>query len=165
MAFIGIKVPTEVLTKLSALEVTGEKVDPSEMHITLLYLGKSVPLAQIIKAIAVCAKFAETMKPFMVGCAKQICFPANPEDGVPVIARIQSPSIVEFREAMRGELEKAGVQYSNKYEYKPHVTLAYADEPCPDQDFEPITWTVNEFTIWGGNEMGEKVETVIQLLG
>jgi len=166
MAFIGIQVPEGVREKLAAVDAAGEKVDPASMHITLLYLGKGTSLAQVVKAIAVCASFAQRAKPFAVGCAVRTCFPANPDDGVPVIARVVSPGIAGFREALRAELEKAGVEYSNKYpDYKPHVTLAYSPEPAADQGFEPVVWTVKDFVIWGGDEMDDRVATTCELLG
>lgn len=165
MAFIGIKVPQEVAEKLSTIEVPGERSDPDEMHITLLYLGET-SLANIIKAVAVVAAMAQKTKPFLIGCAFKTCFPENPDDGVPIIARVQSPTIMGLQEELKKLMKESGVEYKDKYpDFKPHVTLSYSNEPCDGLGFEPVVWTVESINVWGGKEMDDMMVTSIELNG
>lgn len=166
MAFIGIKVPAEIAAALSKIEVPGEKHSPEEMHITLFYMGENMELDQIMKATAACFTVAEKTAPFQVGTALVMSFPPNPEYGYPVIARIQSPGLHEFRKLLAESMDKAGAKYSKKYpEFKPHVTLASSDEESSDTSITPLTWTVSEIILWGGEEDGNRIETKIELLG
>lgn len=166
MAFIGIKVPSDTTKKFLAVEAPGERSGPDEMHITLIYLGKSTSLANIIRSVAVVASMAQNTRPFPVGCAIRTCFPENPDDGFPVIARVQSPTLAKFREELINQIEAAGVEYVNKYpDFKPHVTLSYSDTSCENMGFTPIMWTVDTVNIWGGEEMDDRVITSVELEG
>jgi 2'-5' RNA ligase len=136
------------------------------MHVTLIYLGKNAPLSNIIKAFAVLASFAQKRKPFLIGCAVRTCFPENPDDGTPIIARVQSLSLAKLRSELMVEMNMAGVQYIDKYpEFKPHITLSYSDEPCEDLGFNSIVWKVNALTIWGGESMKDRVVASVELEG
>lgn len=148
------------------VEAPGERSEPEEMHITLVYLGKKAPLNHIIKAGAVIAALAQNTKPFLVGCALRTCFPANPDSGVPVIARVQSPTLAKFRAEITQHMKEAGVEYSEKYpKFEPHITLSYSKEPCDDLGFEPIVWKVGSVAVWGGEEMTDRIITMMELEG
>jgi 2'-5' RNA ligase len=169
MAFIGVKVPPEVTSQLSAIQVPGKALEQEEMHITLLYLGKGMSAYHVLSAAMGCHTVTVRWKPFTVHAAALMCFPENPEDGVPVIARVVSTELARFREEVRGAMDKMSVPYSNKYpEYKPHVTLAYAPAgsagPAPEK-IGPFSWTVREVTVWGGKEMTDGIRTTLSLEG
>lgn len=156
MAFIGLKVPDPVAEALTALDAPGKKLSAEEKHITLFYVGKKTPLREALHAAAVCTVFARMRAPFQVGCARRVCFPENPDDGVPVIARVVSPALHAFRAKLAQAFDRHGVQYSKKYpDYKPHVTLSYSDAPCEEMPFEPVVWTVDRFILWAGDDMDE----------
>lgn len=166
MAFIGIKVPKKIAQELYMIEAPGERSEPEEMHITLVYLGKMAPLAQVIRAGAVVAALAQKTKPFLVGCATRTCFSANPDSGVPVIARVQSPTIAKFRTEITKQMKEADVGYSEKYpKFEPHITLSYSEDPCDDLEFDPVIWKVGSVAIWGGEEMTDRIVTMIELEG
>jgi 2'-5' RNA ligase len=169
MAFIGIKVPPEVAAQLSSIRAPGKAVGQEEMHITVLYLGKEMSAYHVLSAAMGCHTVAARWKPFLVHAAALMCFPENPEDGVPVIARVVSTELQKFREEIRIAMDKMSVPYSNKYpEYKPHVTLAYAPAgsagPAPEK-IGPFSWAVKEITVWGGREMTDGIRTTLSLEG
>lgn len=164
MAFIGIQVPPDVAEKLTAINVPGEKLSAAEKHITLFYVGKKTPLKESLQIAAVCALFAKIHSPFQVGTARVTCFPENPDDGVPIISRVISPVLHEFRARLASAFDHFGVQYSNKYpEYKPHVTLSYDRQPIPDMDIQPVVWTVDRFVLWAGDDMDEGLSMQFRL--
>lgn len=166
MAFIGIKVPEGIAQKLHRIEAPGDRLGPDEMHITMINLGRVASLTQIIKAMSVVAFAAQETKPFMVGCALRTCFPKNSDDKVPVIARIQSPAILELREELIKQIDIMGIEYNNKHpEFKPHVTLSYSQDLCENLEFEPVIWKVGSIAVWGGEEMTDRIITVMELEG
>lgn len=93
MAFLGLKVPHETVRLLGQIKVEGEKVDLSEMHITLMYLGKGLPIEAITAATEVAFAVTSKTRPFTVRTELVTSFPRNPDAGIPIIARIESDAL------------------------------------------------------------------------
>jgi 2'-5' RNA ligase len=166
MAFIGIKVPEGIAQKLHRIEAPGDRLGPSEMHITMINLGRVASLKQVIRAMSVVAFAAQETEPFMVGCALRTCFPRNSDESIPIIARVQSPEIMKLRKKLVEQMETIGIEYNKKYpEFKPHVTLSYSQDPCENLGFGPITWRVGSIAVWGGEEMNDRIVTMVELEG
>jgi 2'-5' RNA ligase len=164
MAFIGLKLPHETARLLHGLEVEGEPVGTDTMHVTVLYLGKGVTTRQITKAITAAEKIISNTPPFLLKTNKVTCFPKG-EDGVPIIAKINSPELIEFHSSLKLAFDKAGVDYSNRFpDYKPHVTLAYNDKVIEDIRFEDtLQWAAHEVTLWGGDNGDDRMSVTFPL--
>jgi len=159
MSFIGLKCPHEVGRLLHGIEVPGEKVPPTEFHVTILYLGKDVPMEMLGKAIVAAAEVAAAQKPFRCTLTHSTCFPKN-EDGVPIICPVACPELYELHTKLKESFDGAGVDYSKKYpEYKPHLTLSYAEESVEDEPFGPLEWSAYEMVLWGGDAGDDKLAT------
>lgn len=157
MAFIGLKVPHEVSRLLSQIEVPGEIVPRDEKHITCIYFGSNIPIDRISKAIVVAYEVAARTKPIQLLIEEVICFPKG-SDGVPIIGSVVSPELMSFQEDLCNSLDKAKVEYSKKYpEYKPHVCLAYAEEPIEPMAVGPFEWAAYEMVLWGGDSGDDKI--------
>lgn len=164
MAFSGLPVSEEARAQLSAIKVDGELQDPTTFHITALYLGKKVPVDTVMSAIRACHDFCQTQKPFEVQTSLVTSFPANPEDGIPVIAKVVSPELMKFREGLKQAVIASGVPFDDKYpEYKPHVTLAYSDNPVTDQKITPVAWTIDHMIMWCGDRSADGMTVEIPL--
>lgn len=159
MAFIGLKCPHEVGRLLHGIEVPGEKVPVDEYHVTLLYLGKDVPIETLGKAIVAAAEVAAAQKPFRCTLTHVTSFPKN-DDGVPIICPVASPDLHELNDKLKKKFDGAGVSYSKKFpEYKPHLTLAYADSTPTEEEFGPLEWSAYEMVLWGGDAGDERLAT------
>jgi 2'-5' RNA ligase len=160
MAFLGIRVPHETARLLTGLDVPGEKTPSDEKHITILYLGKDVPIESVLLAIEAAYEVARTCHPFLVSTSRIGNFPKNP-DGMPLIAHIDSPQLHQLRAKLTRAFDEVGAPYDTKYpEYKPHVTLAYCQECEDDVDemtLDPIQWAVSEMTLWGGDRGDDRL--------
>lgn len=160
MAFIGLKVPHETARLLGQVKVDGDKVDLSEMHVTVLFLGSNVPIETVTEATKVAYEVTSQTKPFTVATELVTSFPKNP-DGIPIIARVESEPLHELRKALTAAFDAAGIAYDKKYpEYKPHVTLAYlhgAEKAPPDQKLPPLEWGAGEMVLWGGDSGDDKL--------
>lgn len=160
MAFIGIKCPPETARILSEINV-GDSVDkepPSSFHTTMIYLGKEVPIGKIAQSIPIVFSVVSQTKPFTLATSRATTFPPNPDDGVPVIALIDSNELHDFRQALCDAFDKAKFAYNKKYPtYQPHVTLGYSQDPLTHADiqFPTVEWGAHELSLWGGDD-GDK---------
>ena len=132
----------------------------------MINLGRVASLTQVIKAMSVVAFAAQETKPFLVGCAFRTCFPRNSDESIPIIARVQSPEIMKLRKKLVEQIETMGIEYNKKHpEFKPHVTLSYSQDSCENLGFEPIMWEVGSIAVWGGEEMTDRIVTMVELEG
>lgn len=151
MAFIGLKTPHETARLLTSIEVPGDAVSMDESHITVLYLGKDVPIEVLAKAMLATYAVTSRTRPFTVRTSTLTCFPKN-DDGVPVICRVDSDPLHDLQAKIRASFDQNGVPYSAKYpEYKPHVTLSYAEDEVAEQRIPTIEWGAHELVLWGGD--------------
>lgn len=160
MAFLGLKCPPETARILSEIDFgkVGEKEPPSSMHITVCYIGKEVPIEKIAAMIPVIFGVVSQTKPFTVSTSRVTTFPPNPDDGVPIIAPIDSTELHAFRKALCTAFDQARVEYNKKYpDYRPHVTLGYSQDPLVNADnvvdltVPTIEWGAHELVLWGGD--------------
>jgi 2'-5' RNA ligase len=165
MAFLGIKVPNDIGRLLSEIEIPGEKVSRDTMHVTILYVGKETPIEQLVKVILAAYGVTSQTKPFTVETRRVSAFSPNPDDGVPIIALVESPALHNLKDALCAAFDASGVEYNKKYPvYRPHVTLGYTPdagvfaEQVAEKDIVPgVEWGVGEMVLWGGDSGDEKL--------
>lgn len=151
MAFVGLKIPHETARLLSELEVPGKRSDVAESHITMIYLGKEVPIDVIAQAMKVTYGVTTATAPFSVRTSLVTCFPKG-DDGVPVICRVESEPLHFLHGRLKTALQLHGVPFNDKWpDFKPHVTLSYADAPMADQVIPSVEWGAHELVLWGGD--------------
>lgn len=162
MAFIGLSVPDGTARLIETLDVPGERKAASQMHVTILYLGKDIPLEVVSQVMVAAVGVCQATNPFICGVKDVATFPRNPDDGVPVILPVMSPGLHRLRAALVDEFTRLKIPFSNKYpDFKPHVSVAFVK----DESFTtysapmngPLTWTASEIVIWGGNKNDELV--------
>lgn len=152
MAALMFTLPEETSRVLSELEVP-EGVPEHNKHITVVYLGKDVPIETIARLLPVLHEVTSKTVPFSVSTDHITTFPAG-DDGVPVIAKVVSPELHAFRANICQAMDDAGVEYDKKYpDYKPHVTLTYAKDMSTkfELDIPEISWPTHELVLWGSN--------------
>ena len=116
-----------------------------------MYLGKDIPIERISKMLPVIFDVTSSTTPFSVASSEVGCFPAG-DDGVPVIAKVSSPPLHEFRERLTQAFDANDLEYDKKFpEYKPHVTLAYDGDGDFELEFPEIVWGAHELVLWGSN--------------
>jgi 2'-5' RNA ligase len=165
MAILTIKVPEDVSVKLSNIQVPGVKVPVSEKHITLLYLGDDVSIDVLGSVVIETARVTERIKPFKIHLKNMTSFPQG-KDGYPVICPVVSKEIHGLHDALGDALDVHGIEYDKKWpEFKPHVTLSYAEDKPKDKKIDEITWTCNEVMLWGGDHGEHRLSTKFEFLG
>jgi 2'-5' RNA ligase len=153
MGMLGLRVPHETARILSEIEVPGEPEPEGHFHITLIYIGDKVPIEVLVRAIVPVYSVSSTTVPFNVSTAEVTSFPANKEGKTPVICRVESDGIFTFRQRLCDALDIHGVEYDKKFpQYRPHVTLSYADEAVDPTPIPRLSWGAHEAVLWGGDE-------------
>lgn len=168
MALIGIRVPDLICSELKKIKVPGEKVDFKTYHITMFYLGDKVHPKEILKSALCSLSVLGSTDTFEVDLQTITSFPMNPEDGRPVICKIQSEKLLELREELAVSLDKDKIDYSKKFpEYKPHVTLSYdkSDNDFKDFEINKLSFKIDEIVFWGGDTYDEGLNIRIPLGG
>jgi 2'-5' RNA ligase len=153
MAALMFAVPDDTARILKELDVPEGSPEQSS-HITVAYLGEDVPIETIAELLPVLHSVTARTVPFSVSTSRITTFPAG-DDGVPVIAAVESPELHAFQAALCSAMERGGIEYSRRFPvYKPHVTITYAEDP--DTEFElsfpEISWPCHELLLWGSNK-------------
>lgn len=155
MAFLGIKITNECGRLLKAIDVPGEKEGPSEYHITILCFEDNWPITEISKALEATYKIISDIKPFLIKTNKVKCFPKRENKPCPIICSVDSDDLHDLNEKIKKEFDKQDIYYSKVFkDYKPHITLAYADKEIEEFEIDPIEFSVQEIILWGG-DMGD----------
>jgi 2'-5' RNA ligase len=161
-----MRLPSIAATNLSEIPVPGEATPLREMHVTLAFLGNQVPMEQVFRSLACCYLVAQEYAPLELTAALLMSFPADPEGRIPVIARIVTPQLFDMRARLVQLLEMNKVEYSKRHpQYKPHVTLSYAQQAVPPQKIKPLRWPAQWLTVWGGDEADQLFSAEIELRG
>lgn len=152
MSFIGIKIPYEVSKKLDKIKVPGQKEDIDEYHITLIHFSEEHSIKDIFKITSILTNFLNEFKTFEVKTHQLTCFPKFQENPVPIITKIQGKKLFELQSKLKNELEKMEVDFSKTFkEYKPHITLSYAEKEIESKEIQQLSFEVNEITYFGGS--------------
>lgn len=162
MAFIGLDVPADAASLLEGIDVPGDRESASDMHVTIVHLGKGVPVVQLAKAMLVAHECARATPPMSFTITRVSSFPGG-DDGVPIICPIESPELQALNAMLKQRLRDLGIPFSDKWpDFKPHLTLGYfVDAPegfALDVELPvPVPFSVSELCLWGGNAGGPEV--------
>lgn len=128
-AMLALSVPADAA---QGLAVDGG-LDPDDLHVTLVYLGKDIPAGTWERAVEVARQVAADQPPLTGQLGGIGAFPDR-GDGVPVYVPVDVPGLEVLRQRLADALDAAGIPYARNHGYTPHVTLRYADasEPIPD---------------------------------
>lgn len=152
MAFIGIKIPTKICNELKKIEIDGEKTDTSDMHITLICFEDNIPIKNVSKSLEAMYDACKEIKPFEITLNKVSCFPKRENNPCPIISPIKSEDLQKINKNLKKHLDKAEIDYLKTFkDYKPHITLSYADKEIKDFKIKPITFEINEICLWTGD--------------
>ena len=167
MAFLGIRIPTEIGRLIAGLEVPGEKETPSEYHITILCFEDNWPISEITRATEATYEVVSEVKPFLIETSKIAHFPAYEDGPIPIIAPVESKELHELHEKLCEEFDERKIDYSKTFkEYKPHITLAYSKDKYDDFKIEPpLEFSVGEIVLWGGDHADDRIFITFPLKG
>ncbi len=166
MAFLGIRVPHETGRLLSGIDVPGEKEGSSEYHITLLCFEENWPISEIAHALEATYDVVSKVKPFIVSVKKVSCFPKREDNPVPIIAKVESKELHDLRGKLANHFDKCNIEFSKIFkDFKPHITLAYADKEIEEFKIDSVDFSVQELVLWGGDHGDDRIFITFPLKG
>lgn len=159
MAILQIQVPHATARLFGDIEVPGTRASSGSLHITVVYIGADVPIDTLTDAVKATYEVTSKTRPFTVRATRVTHFPVDDDQAdYPIIARIDSDELHEFREQLVAAFDEAGVEFDKKFPvFKPHVTLSYAPEPVEEFRIPVIEWGAHEVVMWGGEEEDERL--------
>jgi 2'-5' RNA ligase len=126
----------------------GVPLSADQFHITLYYLGAHNGMPQGIVAKAVETAAAIKAAPFEVTFDRAKSFSGKSHSRPLVLcSRKTLAGLSAFQRKLRAALKQAGLDNWPQPSFTPHVTLLYDRRGVPEQDVEPVSWTVNEFAL------------------
>lgn len=158
MAFLGLKVPHEVGRLFREIEIPGDKVAESDYHVTILCFDDEWPISEIAKAMEATFDVLNKFEPFHMETSVVTCFPKREDNPVPIIAKMKSKELMKLSDALRKEFDKQKIEYSKIFkDFKPHMTLSYAEDEIKDRKISPIEFFVHEIVLWGGDNGDDRI--------
>lgn len=140
---VAIPVKPEVASKL--VLSGGESAD--ELHATLLFFPEEVDLNLLSK---ICSKVAENFTPFYLSNNGIGRF--YKDDGDVIYLDVDCPEIHILRDTLAAFCDDNGIDYSKKFDFNPHITLAYVDQDVPTPtlslDSSNVTIFADSIEIW-----------------
>jgi len=153
MAFLGLPIKIETARLFSSLDIPGNKEDLSNLHITILCFEDDFSINDLSKAFEAAYDVISEFKPFNIKIKKISCFPKREGKPCPIIAKVESKDLEELNDQLRKEFNKRKIDYSKVFkDYKPHITLSYADDEIKDFNIDAIEIPVHEAVLLGGNK-------------
>lgn len=147
-------------TKEAALEICdamhGLEIDPEYLHVTLVYLGKDLTPEQVETVKKIGAEVCAAHK--VLNCKTQglgvFDHVDEDEGGKPFYASVDALGMAQLRTDLLNEIVSAGVELDQRYDFTPHMTLAYIDPNLiPFGDGSPgVEWSSDEVILMNGEE-------------
>jgi len=131
-------------------------VPPEEIHMTLVYVGRvdKTRHADVATLASVCERVAKQSRPFtgqVTGIGRFSS--TTPEDLDTIYASFTSPRLDDLRTEILQQLTSAGLSYTRKYGFTPHMTLAKIPQRAisPLERIEPFRLRFSWLTLKVGN--------------
>ncbi len=152
MSFIGIPIKFETSKLFKGLDIPGEKTDLTDLHITLLIFEDGLSINELGPAIETAYDVIAETNPFSIKLDSISCFPKREDNPCPIIIPIKSKELQELCENLKKAFDKKDINYSKTFkEYKPHITLSYAEKEIKEFKIDPIELVINELVLFGGD--------------
>jgi len=166
MAFIGIKIAQDITRLFRGINLPGEKVSEAEQHITILCFEENWPIKELAKAMEAAFEVLSDVEPFQVSVSKITCFPKREDSPCPIIAKVEGKELLSLNKKLKSKFDKEKIDYKADFkDFKPHITLSYADEEIDDLKVSPIEFTVTEILLWGGDNGDDRIFITFPLKG
>lgn len=166
MAFLGIKIPISTARLLAEIDIPGKKTGVHEMHITMLMFDDNWPISELAKSMEATYDIVSETKPFIVSIEEVTHFPKREDKPCAVIAPVVSNELHDLNKKLRKKFDKQDIEFDKKFkDFKPHVTLAYADEEPKKFKIDSLQFAVEEIILFGGDHGDSRIFVTMPLKG
>ena len=156
---VALSLPETVAKQITSQKITFPKgsqiLPPSEMHITLAYLGDIEELIisqeELLQAVGL---FADSYNGSIDGSINGMgkFFTSHIEGMGVIYLNFDAPNLPELRQRLLKVLEQAGMPIIENHGFTPHITLAYipSEAAMPEANLGEIPVHINAVTVaWG----------------
>lgn len=137
-AMIALYPPVDLAERTA---IAGE--DPSELHVTLVFLGEAdkLSIGQVRRLKEIAQAIARSHSPLTAVFSGVGRFTASEDsDGLePFYLSVDSPQLPALRESITRALNANGIPYVQNHGFSPHLTLAYLPSGTPPPEVNLIT--------------------------
>lgn len=166
MAFIGVKISADISRLFRDVDLPGKKVPENEQHITIVCFEENWAISELAKAMESSYEVLKDIKPFKVKTSVITCFPKREDNPIAIIAKVESDELAEVNKKLKSKFDKAGIEYLKTFkDFKPHITLSYADDEIEDMKISPVEFTITEILLWGGDHGDDRIFITFPLRG
>ncbi len=134
-------VPATAITSTGAF-------DPKDAHVTLAFLGETND-AYIVSTLKRVRKAVGNFPPFTATIRGTTRFPSHGQGSI-LVGNVESPYLTQMHYALRKEFSEV----ENRFQFNPHVTLAYL-KPKVNTQFAGslyVKWPVDEVVVSTGSD-------------
>ncbi len=164
MALIGISIAHPTSRLLSSIDVPGESEDSNNHHITILHFEGELPIKTVSKIMKNVFDVTSKFPPFLITINKVSCFPKRENNPCAIIAKIECKELHNLHNQLKKSLDHDNIEYSKTFkEYKPHITLSYADKEIKELSIDPIEFAVQEIKLWAGSNGDDRLSITFPL--
>jgi 2'-5' RNA ligase len=128
--------------------------DDSDPHVTVLFIGK-VPKDKYAVIENIVKGVLKDLAPFELSLDDKVTYfkPSKHSDECKIAKmKVISKDLHKLHNSLKKALEDAGVEIDDHFpDYKPHVTLAYLDDPAAEYNAKipKGRWVAESIEIWG----------------
>lgn len=152
MSFLGIKIPEDTSKLLHKIKVPGEKTSLEDYHISLLIFKDNFPMKHILKATETSNKIISKINPISITLKTVNHFPKREDAPCPIICLIESDDLQKLHKKLVKAFDQNKIPFEKTFkDYKPHITLSYANKEIDDFDIKPLKFESKEVTLWSGD--------------
>ena len=147
--FVAVSPPPDVAAQLAAVQDTlrtqgsGRFTDPENLHMTLVFLGETDRISDVISALSSLSAVPFSMEPAALGCFGDLYW----------LGMRSSPELSSLQKDLELRLREVGFSLENR-EFIPHITLArrfmpneYYDPSHVENAAGSLRWPVSQVTL------------------
>jgi 2'-5' RNA ligase len=160
MALISLKLPMQLATLLQRLDV-GLETPPyfpesvAHMHVSLAYFEQEPGPDEVAHMFHCISELNHRTQPIQFEVTGLSSFPGNPVKGRPILAKVKSERLYQYRKDLVHMFDKEHIAYSKKFpEFKAHITLGWAQvDKFEDRTLKsPLAATAQDVEVWLGSD-------------
>lgn len=143
MSYLRIRVPENISSILSAIDVPGTKVPAHDMHVSLLYISRSNSTEELKHISRVVHRTLYNKLHTIITFSQVDYFDAG-EDGYPIIIKFDNQELQQIHNDLKTAFINENIKFDNSYPtFNLHITLSYSQEKIepfkiPEMSFNAI---------------------------
>lgn len=127
--------------------MSGGRVPPAHLHVTLLWLGDHDDMPHDLLRRAKGAAGRVEMAPFGVGFDRIGSFGDASMGGLALTGTAELKMLRQFQRTLATTVQAAGINPVARKQFKPHISLLYCKQRVAREEIAPIRWQVREFVL------------------